>query len=149
MGTWMRSSCALAAAIVLTGCGSPGPEIKGVVTFDGKPMEGARLMFEPLDAHSELGAAIVKTDATGAFKIEPRPDTGETLKPGKYAVSATRKTDAQGNVPSEADYGQLEAAGQLRDTIPTKYMFQPGATPTLSAEIKEGDNELKFDLTSK
>jgi hypothetical protein len=143
----------LAAGVVaasLAGCSrSSGPSIEGQVTIDGIPLPGAQLTFEPLDQSGKLGGAIAVTDATGAFELEPHPATGETLSAGTYAVSVSRKVDPQGNVPAGNDFGQMQAAGMLRETIPVKYMFQQGAPPILSANIVEGDNELKLELQSR
>ena len=142
----------VAAGIVvatLGGCSQSGPSIEGQVTIDGMPLPGAQLIFEPLDQSGKLGGAIAVTDATGAFALEPHPATGETLPAGTYAVSVSRKVDPQGNVPAGNDFGQMQAAGMLRETIPVKYMFQQGAQPLLSANIVEGENEIKLELQSQ
>jgi hypothetical protein len=134
---------------ILGGCSQSGPSIEGQVTIDGMPLPGAQLIFEPLDQSGKLGGAIAVTDATGAFELAPHPATGETLPAGTYAVSVSRKVDPQGNVPAGNDFGQMQAAGMLRETIPVKYMFQQGAQPLLSANIVEGENEIKLELQSQ
>ena len=147
-----RSAFFIASALVaasLAGCSGSGPSIEGQVTIDGMPLPGAQLTFEPLDQSGKLGGAIAVTDATGAFELAPHSATGETLPAGTYAVSVSRKVDPQGNVPAGNDIGQMQAAGMLRETIPVKYMFQPGAPPILSANIVDGDNELKLELQSR
>lgn len=137
-------------AAALAGCSQSGPTIAGQVTIDGQPLGGAQLTFEPIDQSGKsAGGAVAMTDATGAFAVEPHPETGETLPAGTYAVSVSRKVDAQGQVPSGNDFGQLQAAGMLRETVPARYMFQPGYPPALSAVITSGDNRLKLDLMSK
>ena len=138
------ATCGLAA---LAGCSHSGPEVAGVVTLEGKPLAGARLVFQPLDPGSGMGGALAVADASGAFSIPPHPETGETLKLGTYAVNVSRKVDGYGTVPPDDQYPQLEAAGQLRESVPPQYMPQPGAAPALTAIIKEGRNDLMFHLT--
>ena len=139
----------LAGALpVFVGCSTDsGPAVAGVITLADQPLAGARVVFEPLDKTSQLGGAMAVTDAAGSFSIEPHPQTGETLKLGTYAVSVSRKVDGQGNVPPEGDYPQLEAAGQLRESVPMKYVYPPDGRPELTAIIKEGSNDLQFQLT--
>lgn len=143
----IAAACILLSA--LAGCSRSGPVVEGQVTIDGMPLPGAQLTFEPLDSSGKVGGAIAVTDATGAFELEPHPATGETLAAGTYAVSVSRKVDAQGQVPLGNDLGQMQAAGMLRETIPVKYMFQRGVPPTLSADIVEGGNQLKLELQSQ
>jgi hypothetical protein len=138
----------LALAPVLAGCSRTGPEVAGVVTLAGQPLAGARLMFEPLDSSAGLGGALAIADASGVFTIVPHPETGDTLKLGVYAVNVSRKVDGYGAVPPEDQYPQLEAAGQLRESVPAKYWPQPGAPAPLTAIIKEGRNDLVFHLTA-
>ena len=103
------------------------------------------MAFEPIGADS-VGGAVAVTDDSGAFEIVPHESTGQTLSPGKYGVTFSRKTDAQGNVPIPEDYGQLEAAGQLKESIPEKYVEKPGTPPVEIKDIVAGTNELKFEL---
>jgi hypothetical protein len=140
---------AWAVAAALAGCSGRAPSIEGQVTIDGLPLPGAQLTFEPLDQSGKIAGAIAVTDAVGAFTVPPHPATGETLPAGTYAVSVSRKVDWQGNVPPVGDHEQLQAAGQLRESIPVKYTFQPGAPPALSAQIVPGDTKLKLELRSQ
>ena len=131
---------------LLSGCGKSGPEVSGVVTWAGQPLPGVRLVFEPLDPAASGGGTLAVTNEAGLFTIEPHPTTGETLNLGMYAVNVSRKVDVQGNVPPQNDYPQFEAAGQLRESLPPKYVIQPGTPPAITALIKEGRNDLTFHL---
>jgi hypothetical protein len=136
--------------LFFAGCSSEGPEIKGVVTLDGRPLDGVRLSFQPIGGEN-LGNAVAETDATGAFKIMPQAD-GVTLKPGKYAVTFSRMVDAQGNLPPARDRMMLEMSRQLKETIPAKYVAQITANAPSPAEVRDisdGPENLTFDLKSK
>jgi hypothetical protein len=136
--------------ICFAGCGG-GPEIKGTVKLDGKPLEGVRVSFQPLDPG--LGGAVAETDAAGAFKIMPQAD-GVTLKPGKYGVTFSRMVDAQGNLPPARDRLMLEMSRKLTESIPAKYAPQKAqggaaAPPLETREITDEPAELTFDLKSQ
>ena len=133
---------------VFTGCGQTGPEIKGTVTLDNAPLAKARVTFEPLASNpaGATGGAVAVCDDAGKFEIVPQAE-GRTLTPGNYAVTISRKADAQGNVPPPEEYGMLEASGTLVESVPAAYLTIPTeGEPPLKAEIKDGPNDLKFDL---
>ena len=120
------------------GCGSDGPElaeVTGAVTIDGKPLQGAILTFIP--------------EATGAS-----PSYGGTDAEGKYSLMYSQdKSGAMiGKHNVEIETRKLNADDMAEGMpvpvyvpIPKKYK-QPGA---LTAEVKEGSNEIPFDLTTK
>jgi hypothetical protein len=141
----------LAAAVclvVLMGCSGGGNSVKGVIKLDGQPLANARVSFEPEKPEDKLGAAVVTTTSSGEFEIEPHPTSGETLMPGRYVVTVSRKVDKQGNAPLPQDMPQLEAAGLLSEGVPSKYSA-PDRKSELRADIQPGKNELKFDLEGK
>lgn len=154
MISWQTKALMLAWGLVfLAGCASRGPEVKGTVTLDGQPLSKARVEFVPIGAGpggQARGGAVAICDENGVFTVIPQAE-GRTLEPGSYAVSVSRKVDAQGNVPKDEDYGQLDAAGQLVESVPPKYgatVIASGAPPELKVDIKEGSNDLKLDLKS-
>jgi hypothetical protein len=136
-------------ALILVGCGG-GPEIKGKATLDDKPLAHARVRFEPLGRNTALGGATAVCDDQGNFNIA-RQAGGRTLEPGKFGVTVSRKTDAQGNVPKPEDYGQLEAAGTLQESVPARYTSaKSDGTYELMVEIKESDvPPIDLKLSSK
>lgn len=125
-------------AVSALGCASEGPEVKGTVTLDGKPLPGARVNFQPLTNNDTAVPAIAICDANGNFTVIPQAE-GRTLTPANYGVTVTRKTDAQGNVPKDEDYGMMEASGTLIESVPAKYAAAPadGNYP-VQIEVKEG-----------
>jgi hypothetical protein len=132
---------------VLTGCGDGGgPTVRGTVNLDGRPLADAQVHF--LSEGSKTEEAVCKTAADGSFQVQPRSRGGMTVPPGKYLVLITKLVDKKGAVPSDEDFGQLEAAGQLRNAIPRRYNDRD--FPQLTAEIKPGTNALPpFELKSK
>jgi hypothetical protein len=152
MISWQTKALTLAWGLVfLAGCASRGPEVKGTVTLDGKPLSKARVTFEPLvqPAGGAVGGAVAICDENGVFNVIPQAE-GRTLDPGTYAVTVSRKADAQGNVPKDEDYGQLEAANQLVESVPVKYTtFVRGTSPEVKVDVKDGPNDLKIELKSQ
>ena len=153
MSVWVPRVLAVAWGIVLVGggCGG-GPEIKGVVTLDDKPLDNVTLRFDPYNeadrTNLSVGAAV--TDSQGAFRIEPQAG-GETLKPGKYGVTFSRMLDTQGKVAERKDQVMLQMSGQGKQSVPAKYVYNPApnAQAVEMVEIKEGTNDLKFNLKSQ
>ena len=138
--------------LVLTaqGCSSEGPEIKGTVTLDGKPLARARLNFQPLTNLNTAASAAAFCDENGNFTVIPQAE-GRTLSPANYGVTVSRKADPQGNVPSEEDYGMMDASGTLVENVPAKYTIAPpdGNFP-LQVEVKEGAvPPIELKLTSQ
>lgn len=72
--------------LLAAGCSSGRPSyemtpVSGAVTFDGKPIEGANVVF-----HSETGpSATGTTDSSGQFSLATR-NYGEGIPPGDYLV---------------------------------------------------------------
>lgn len=144
-----RMVVCLGCVLVFSGCSSQGPEVKGTVTLDGKPLDNVRLTFEPIGAVDvNATTAIATTDATGNFRIEPQAE-GQTLNPGKYGVTFSRMIDAQGQVPPAKDRPMLEASRQLKESVPAKYLSKPNSPPAETTEIAAGTNDLNFDLKSQ
>ena len=121
------------------GCGNaddPGVKVTGSVTVGGSPQSNIIIGFvstgsPTADKPFPKGA---RTDATGKFEA--------TLPPGKYAVVLSKKVDASGNVPGpDADVGQLEADGQLRESLPEQYT-DPATTP-LAIDIPSEGKDLE------
>src|SRR5579863_8429677 len=84
-------------ALVVFGCGQQTDRWKdarpetapasGVVTFQGEPLEGAVVVFQPT-APDGIGASAL-TDGEGKFELQTfPPDFGAV--PGKYVVCITK-----------------------------------------------------------
>jgi hypothetical protein len=125
-----------------TSCGGrarfPAYPVKGLVRFEGKPVEGARVFFHPREKtaspiDSYLPSGIV--DADGSFELTTYEE-GDGAPVGEYEVTITRRTE-QAKSDEDGD-----------DLIPPLY-GSPGTSP-LRATVEATTNNLKpFILTSQ
>lgn len=138
--------CVLAA---IAGC-SEGPiateSVVGVVTLDGQPVADAMVNFSP--ATPGQGApSYGKTDEKGQYKLQTllgAADAGTT--PGEYVVSVSKsvlKPTGKVNVSPEGKEIPEEKPEEL---LPVKYTDTK--TSGLTASVKQGANEINFDLKS-
>jgi len=131
--------CALFALSAMTGCAEqidkkPTAPVKGVVTYEGKPLETGEIVFFP-----ETGEQIAhgKIQPDGSFELTTYEE-GDGAFPGTHTVTIISERDMEG-VSAEDPEASLEPS-----YIPVKYNMQK--TSGLTAVVKEGDNEIKFDL---
>jgi len=132
------SAVVFAAAIaVCSGCdrGVELPElgeVTGTITLDGKPLEGANVMFEP---RGEGVMSAGRTDSTGKYELRyllPGTTNVKGAVIGKHAVRIER----------------LPEPGREADAmvLPPRYNVES----TMTADVKPGKNEnVNFDLTSQ
>jgi hypothetical protein len=133
--------------LTAVGCSGSGKKITGSVTLNGQPLADARVEFHP-KSNLNIAAAEARTDAQGNFEILPRPRSSEILAPGDYVVFVRKMVDRKGAVPSEEDYGQLLAAGQLVNKVPPVYSDRD--FPQLTATIDSNTQTLPpFQLKSR
>lgn len=113
---------AFAAFLSLTGCGIKLVPVQGVVTLDGKPLEGATVIFTSPDGKTN-GSGM--TDATGAFSITTADKLGAA--PGTYKVCVTKSPIIAGAVSPS----QTEGGGMNKDYLKAmqKEMPKGGAGP--------------------
>ena len=155
----------LVVVAALTGCGfqSNTLPVSGVVTYQGKPVEGARVTLAPsgteiapgavLDRDSEPVAKAARgmTDAEGKFTVKTyfNPKVNAPgARPGEYTVTVTKFLPPEGMTLMEWDLAQQQPnpnTPPLRWVVPKK--FSNARTSELSATIKKGEkNHFKLDL---
>lgn len=127
--------------VALAGCGRDGPpmaEAGGIVTYNGAPLQGATVVFQPDSGPVSVGT----TDAEGRFELMTNGEPEAVVGPGKVAITAVEQLlIVEGREPTAH-----ELANMSRPLIPEKYGNV--TTSGLTAEVKgSGDNEWKFDLT--
>ena len=68
MRKWMTAFGAV-MLLVASGCGGNTVPVSGVVTLDGKPVEGAAVSFTP-EKSDGVGGSYGKTDAQGRYSLK-------------------------------------------------------------------------------
>jgi hypothetical protein len=148
--------------IALIGCSKRDgtfATVSGVVTYNGNPVEGARVVFNStVEVNGKQGATFgAQTDSSGKYLIAAvGKEPG--IPPGLYKVTVV-KWEGKGPAPTEdMDSGQLDA--MLSDTggsgakggpvnlLPKEYATV--GSSKLSATLEAGKNEnVNFALKGK
>lgn len=118
--------------LLLTGCGSEDglAKVKGKVTLDGQPLEGAVVQFQPTGGNSSSSAGI--TDSEGRYELMFTFTTPGAI-PGEHIVS----------IRTAKSYYEEERCGDEKDErVPTRY----NSRTELSRTVEPGRNTIDFDL---
>lgn len=122
------------STLLVSGCGTGEPPeypVKGKVTLDGKPIEKGLIRFSPTGNASPAGGEI---------------------KAGQYSLKAP-PGEAKVEITSTIVVGQRKAYNTpdspmvdiTKEAVPEQY----NAKSSLKFEVKAGENNKDFDLTSK
>ena len=118
--------------LLIAGCGSGNnlATVRGRVTLNGRPLEGALVEFQPTATGGSPSSGT--TDAEGRYELMYTFDTpGAT--PGEHAVSIRTGGTFLDNEGREAD---------RPERVPAKYNTQT----ELQRTVEPGRNVLDFDL---
>ena len=117
----------LFALLVISGCGGTSTHpVTGVVTLDGAPLQGAHVIFYPIEGGRTNSIDV--TDAAGAYDLTyTSTKTGAMI--GDYKILILKPKG-----PEE------------KETLPAKYNTDSILTAKVTAD---GDNIFNFDLESK
>jgi hypothetical protein len=137
-----------AMVLVVVGCGD-GPTlvpVSGVVTLDGKPLEGATLSFIPAPGNAISTPGSDATGPTGNFKMSFNGRAG--LAPGKYSVLVSKAEEVSNpskKVPPEFAKASFEKMlmGATKETIPAQKLTREVEVPP------EGVTDFDLDFKSK
>jgi hypothetical protein len=144
--------------LLLTGAGlclgcnrKPGVEgvvaVSGTVTYQGKPVEGANVMFAP--QNPEARSASGRTDASGRFQLTTL-QSGDGAVCGAYKVAISK---VQVENPMTADEarawfeknGGPPEPGNVKNELPEDY--KDAGKSGLTAEVTDGGaNDFTFEL---
>lgn len=123
------------AMVLLTGCGSGGPDlykVGGKVTMDGKPLAHAEVRFLPVPKGTEaVRPSSAITDENGNYTLEYSTKRSGA-RPGDYQVFISTKRKAMPEVPAVAE--------SVPDIYNTKTRLQ--------ADIDKTKRTFNFDLVS-
>ena len=136
--------------LVAAGCGGGNlprtVPARGVVTLDGKPVEGAQVVLVPDPQGPDAVGGFGASDSSGRFSLRAF-DAKDGVIPGAYKVqvSKTVQTKLEGPAPSTLDGGDNV---KYEFGVPGKYTGIE--TSGLSCKIPDnGNTDLKFELSSK
>ena len=130
----LRSLALLSLVALSIGCGPPALKlvpVSGVVTVDGKPIEGAAVMFSP-----EAGGrpAVGLTDAMGHFQLTTLKANDGALV-GSHLVTVTKLETTGVEADDEGLSTPLTSEVKQIWHVPKKYSSTK--TSGLTAEVKE------------
>lgn len=154
---WASCTALLCVGLWFAGTTGCGPRtrleglapVEGIVTFRGKPVEGASVVFVPATAGKR--AAVGTTDATGRFRLTTK-DPGDGALPGPYAI-AVSKTEASGGLSAaEAEqwsrnrenFGKYPPPPKITEHLPEKY--KAANTSGFQATVTGGRNTVNLAL---
>lgn len=137
-----------AALLACGGCRPTGlalAEAEGVVTYQGKPVADATVVFAP---QSGL-PAIAQTDSNGHFVFNTQGSLGAIIGPGTISVTAFRQKRELTEKEMEMGGAAFEAllATIRSSAIPSKYGHP--RTSGLTATVNEDPEQNHFTLELK
>ncbi len=146
---WAAGAVMLAALITTAGCGDGNSgslaTVSGVVTQNGAPVDGAKVIFHStVESGGKRESYSALTDSNGKYLIATvGKEPG--IPPGMYRVTVVKLSmQSNQNLPEDFDQGQIEASGMAKNTLFKEY--ENFATTKLSATLEAGKNEANFDL---
>ena len=128
MNRFLQCLCLVSLGCLTLGCGDQGfKPVTGMVTLDGQPASGVKLVFVP--AEGGRANSMASTDAQGYYSLAYTSQHNGTL-PGEYKVLIMKE---------ESDTG--------RQLIPPRYS---SGKSTMQANVTEdGENVFNFEIESK
>ena len=132
--------CTLFVVPTLAGCSGnsdqlPTGEVHGTVSYKGKLLPTGSVTFIP-DGPGKAAAGEIQADGTYTLTTYSQDD-GATLGSHKVMIISEKDTS---ELPAESAEANMDLS-----LIPEKYGMSP-KTSGLTAEVKEGDNEINFNL---
>jgi hypothetical protein len=156
-----REAAAFVLALVAwAGCGGGGPAVEkvtGVVTLDGKPVEGATVSFVPA-AGGLFASGLTAPDGTFTLNTAaPGAKPGSGAVAGDYRVAIVKmESSGQGRTadPNDPSYDPLASVSENPNAPKKpKYLvpqaYGDAATSGLQATVTKGTNTPTFALDSK
>jgi hypothetical protein len=128
------------ALLAILGCNRGGEGlaiVKGKITYKGKPVPNGTVNFLPDDGHQPSATGEIQPDGSYALQtfLSNRPSDGAVI--GKHKVVIVAMEDMAARLPEE----RIPLPPPI---VPIKYTSP--ATSDLTAEVKDKDNTINFDL---
>lgn len=148
-------------AIVSTmifGCGSGGSSlptvgVRGTVSLNSQPVEGATVVFGPSDVAGRTATGI--TDSSGRFYLTTmRPGDGALVGNYKVTVHKLSTTGGMSQEEYEKNYEALTTGKMQVPPVVTENalpeIYRSADTTPLVVDVKDtGGNQFSFELTKK
>ena len=142
LGAWL-----VLAAFGAAGCGRSLPrtvEVRGRVTLDGTPLEGAAILFQPVDGGVPARGSSA---ADGSFVLTTFRE-GDGAVPGRHRIAVSKFEITGFEVTADGLDGPVAPGGvKERSLLPKKY--SDPATSGLTAEVGSGATEVSLTLESR
>ena len=117
----------------ISGCGDSLVPLEGTVTLDGKPLAGAKTLFQRSEGPVNERAFMAETDKDGHYAVRPSWNDRQGIVPGKYQVFISSVT-----IPADAP----DTAVIPDDPIPVRYR---DGTEWITISEK-GNREANFEM---
>ena len=131
----------------MVGCGPSyidTVKVEGTVTYKGEPVDGASIMFSPID---EGGSpAYGRSDAAGKYIVQTQQGRiGGGTTPGQYKVTVRKTVDVPSGKMQAKPEGGEEPILVGKEMLPKKYKF--GDSSPINATVEPGkDNVIDLRL---
>ena len=139
---------ALFILIFLAGCDTSGNPpvypVTGVVTWQGKPVEGAEVAFAPVPPTPDVNPARAMTDASGRYRLQTYFSATEDVlgcRPGDYQITIIKVEPPKGIVDPIANPEQMVP----KHLIPPHYADSKTSNLKATVEAKA----MQFDFVLK
>lgn len=133
----------------LTGCGGSGDQpdlgqVQGTITFDGKPLSGVVVVFQPDSGRPARG----RTDAEGKYELTYiRQTQGTKVGHNRVEVAPSEEEDDTADAEADTESVSNKRPGKFKSgkpKIPARYNIKS----ELEADVQPGENTFDFELTS-
>ena len=140
MNVWLSSGLVWVVCIAAVGCSSKSKvaPARGIVTMDGKPLPGGRVMFQPI--------------ATGENKIVGHSAMGQIQKDGSFVLTTYEEGDGAMvglHHPTVMENRQEDDANSPNPTVPGPKIGVIMLEETTFEVVAGQDNFFKIELDSR
>ena len=144
-------------SFTVVGCGPKGPAVavvSGTVMLDGKPLDGASVVFHPTSSSGLAGTGKTGSDGTfGITTFGAVPGAGAV--PGEYVVTISKEEWPEFKEPEDDDPDYERKMAQIEKemeratpTYVTPQAYGDEETSGLTATVSTGENKIVFELSS-
>jgi hypothetical protein len=146
---YLFRALAVALALAVASCSDGKVKVKGVVTLDGNPVEGAMVTFIPENGGGRN--AFGTTQQGGSFRLTTLKENDGVL-PGNYKVTVTYEEPVTTAAAANMRDAWKAFKTAEKQKKPPKYVIPVKYSDPKKTVLKQKvppDGEVKFDLQSK